>query len=152
MKKETKKLKIDFLYLDLSTCERCRATDKVLDDALDELREEIRGVKEITVNKIKITSDEEAKRYGFVRSPTIRINRVDIEEILAGKLEIKDNYCQSCASDCGESCSEATGGGTQCRIVEYKGKTDEAVPKEMIKDAIRKVLGTETREEIKGEK
>ncbi len=140
-KSKYKKLKIDFLYLDLSTCDRCRATDKVLDDALVELREEMRGVKETTINKIKITSDEEAKRYDFVRSPTIRINSVDIEEILSGKLEIKNNYCESCASGCGECCSEATGGGTQCRIVEYKGKTYESVPKEMIKDAIKKTLG-----------
>ncbi len=152
MAKENKKLKIDFLYLDLSTCDRCRVTDKVLDDALDELRKEIRSVKEVTINKIKITSNEEAKRYDFVRSPTIRINGVDIEEILSGKLEIKDNYCKSCASGCGESCSEATGGGTQCRIVEYKGKTHEAVPKEMIKDAIKKVLVIETKKEPKGER
>jgi len=80
------------------------------------------------------------KKYDFVRSPTIRINGVDIEEILAGKLEIKDSYCEPCASGCGESCPESTGGGTQCRIVEYKGKVYEAVPKEMIKEAIRKQL------------
>jgi thiol-disulfide isomerase/thioredoxin len=152
MAKGNKKLEIDFLYLDLSSCDRCRATDKVLDDALEELREEIRGVKKLIVNKIKIESDDEAKKYDFVRSPTIRINDIDIEKILTGKLEIKDSYCESCASGCGESCSEATGGGTQCRVVDYKGKTYETVPKEMIKDAIRKVLGIETREEVKGEK
>ncbi len=149
MVKEIKKLKIDFLYLDLSTCDRCRVTDEVLDDALGELREEIRDVKEITINKIKITSDEEAKRCDFVRSPTIRINGVDIEKILSGRLEIKDNYCKSCASVCDETCSESTGGGTQCRTVEYKGKTYEAVPKEMIKDAIKKVLGIKIKKEPK---
>ena len=140
MTKEIKKLKIDFLYLDLSTCERCGATDKVLDDALDELKPELRGV-EVIVKKTKIKNDEEAKKYDFVRSPTIRINGADIEKILSGKLEVKDNYCESCASICGDSCSESTGGGTQCRTVEYKGKIYEAVPKEMIKDAIRKEIG-----------
>jgi len=140
MTKEIKKLKIDFLYLDLSTCERCGATDKVLDDALDELKPELRGA-EVIVKKTKIKNDEEAKKYDFVRSPTIRINGVDIEKILTGKLDVKDNYCESCASICGESCSESTGGGTQCRTVEYKGKIYEAVPKEMIKDAIRKEAG-----------
>lgn len=138
--KVDKKLKIDFLYLDLSVCERCSATDNVLDEALDELREELKDVKELTVNKIKITNDEEAEKYDFVRSPTIRVNDVDIEEILTGELEIKENYCESCAGACGEACSDVSGGGTKCRIVEYKGKTYEAVPKEMIKDAIRKVL------------
>lgn len=141
MKKEIKKLKIDFLYLDLSTCDRCQATDKVLDDALDELDEEMGGLKQtITTNKIKIKSDKEAKKYDFVRSPTIRINGIDIEKILTGKLEIKDNYCRACADICNERCSEATGGGTQCRVIEYKGQTYESAPKEMIKDAIRKVL------------
>jgi len=135
MKKENKRLKIDFLYLDLSTCERCQTTDKVLDDALDELKEELRDVKELTVNKIKITNDKEAKKYNFVRSPTIKINGIDIEEILTGKLEIKDNFCESCSKI---TCCETD---SKCRIFEYKGKKYEAVPKEMIKDAIRKVVG-----------
>jgi len=143
MSKQIEKFKIDFLYLDLSMCERCRATDKVLDDALVEIKEETKNIKEVIVNKFKIENDEEAKKHDFVRSPTIRINDIDIEEILFGKLDIKDNYCGSCARVCGESCSESTGGGTQCRVVEYKGKTYEAVPKEMIKDAIRKFLGIE---------
>ena len=140
MTKEIKKLKIDFLYLDLSTCERCGVTDKVLDDALNELKPELKGVK-VVVKKTKIKSDEEARKYDFVRSPTIRINGVDIEKILTGELDVKDNYCESCASVCGDFCSESTGGGTQCRTVEYKGKTYEAVPKEMIKEAIKKELG-----------
>ncbi len=140
MIKENKKLKIDFLYLDLSTCTRCQATDKVLDEVLDELREEIRDIKEITINKIKIKNDKEAQKYDFKRSPTIKINNVDIEEILTGELKIKDNYCESCAGACGEACSEVSGNGTQCRVIEYKRKTYEAVPKEMIKDAIKKVI------------
>jgi len=32
-----KKLKIDFLYLDLSTCGRCVSTDNILQEALSEL-------------------------------------------------------------------------------------------------------------------
>lgn len=141
MVKENKKLKIDFLYLDLSTCERCLTTDKVLDEALDELRKELKNVKELTVNKIKIMSDEEAKKYNFVRSPTIKINGIDIEEILKGKLNITDNYCPDCSGVCGDPCSEITGGGADCRTFEYKGKIYNSPPKEMIKEAIKKVLG-----------
>lgn len=40
MRKENRKLVIDFLYLDLSSCRRCQATDRVLDHALDEMRGE----------------------------------------------------------------------------------------------------------------
>lgn len=33
----SKKLSIDFLYLDLSTCDRCMATDSTIIEALAEL-------------------------------------------------------------------------------------------------------------------
>ena len=133
MVKETSKLVIDFLYLDLSLCERCQATDVVLDEVLDELREELKDVKQITVNKIKILSNKEAKKYDFKSSPTIRINGKDIEEIITGKLEIKENYCSSCSDVC---C-----GDTNCRTFEYNGTISNSIPKEMIKEAIMIVLG-----------
>jgi len=141
MGKEDIKLKIEFLYLDLSTCNRCQTTDKVLDDALDELRLELIDVKELAVNKIRIISDKEAKERNFVRSPTIKINGVDVEEILTGELKVTDNYCPDCSGVCGDSCSEVTGGGSNCRTFTFKGKTYNSPPKEMIKEAIRNSLG-----------
>jgi len=141
MVKQNKKLEIDLLYLDLSICGRCQTTDKVLDEALDELREELKILKQLTVNKIRIANDREAKEYDFVRSPTIRINGVDIENVLRGsKSEITDNYCKDCSEVCDDSCSDITGGGTNCRTFEYKGKTYNSPPKEMIKEAIFKSL------------
>lgn len=141
MVEQDKKLKIDFLYLDLSTCGRCKTADKVLDDALNDLRKELRILKQLTVNKIRITNDEEAKEYNFARSPTIKINGVDIEKILKGnKFKITDNYCGDCSKVCDESCSDTTGGGTNCRTFEYKGKMYNSPPKEMIKEAILKNL------------
>lgn len=138
---QNKKLKIDFLYLDISVCDRCKAADKVLDDALEDLREKLRILKQLTINKIKIRDDKEAKEYNFVRSPTIRINGIDIEKILKGnKAKITDNYCSDCSKVCGESCSDTTGGGTNCRTFEYKGKMYNSPPKEMIKEAILKNL------------
>lgn len=133
MVNETSKLVIDFLYLDLSLCERCQLTDVVLDEALDELREELKDVKQISVNKIKILSDKEAEKYDFISSPTLRINGKDIEEIVTGKLEIKENYCSSC--------SEVCCGDTNCRTYEYNGTISDSIPKEMIKEAIMIVLG-----------
>ena len=53
----TRSLQIDFLYLDLDTCTRCRATDATLLEALERTQ---------------------ARALGFVSSPTIRINGVDI--------------------------------------------------------------------------
>lgn len=136
MANETSKLIIDFLYLDLSLCERCQATDIVLDEALIELRDELKDVKQISVNKIKILSDKEAKKYDLISSPTLRINGKDIEEIITGKLEIKENYCSSC--------SEVCCGDTNCRTYEYNGTISDFIPKEMIKEAIMLVLGIKT--------
>lgn len=139
------KLRIDFLYVDLSECERCQSSDEILDEALRELREQIHGtgISTITINKTKITSDEQAEKHGLVRSPTLRINGMDIEEIVNEEYEVKDNYCPSCKDVTGPECYEVTGGGNDCRVFEYEGNTYETIPKEMIKEAIRKVVGIE---------
>jgi len=140
MKNENRKLVIDLLYLDLSVCSRCQAADRVLDCVLDEMREELKGVKELTVNKIRVTSDMEAKRLKVVRSPTIRINGIDIEDILHGRTEVTESCCPECSRVCGDSMPKTTGGGTNCRTFRYMDRTYNSPPKEMIKDAIRKSL------------
>jgi hypothetical protein len=140
MKVGKKRLVIDFLYLDLSLCGRCQATDRILDRALDEMREELKGVKELTVNKIRITSDIEAEKLNVIRSPTIRINGIDIEEILGGKTEVTESCCPDCSRVCCDSLPGTTGGGDKCRTFGYKGKTYNSPPKEMIKETIRKSL------------
>ncbi|MFO7990927.1 MAG: DUF2703 domain-containing protein [Thermoplasmata archaeon] len=139
------KLQIDFLYVDLSRCERCQSSDETLDKALRELRASIHqnNIDSITINKRKITSDEQAEKHGLVRSPTLRINGTDIEEIVNEDYEVKDNYCPSCEDVTGPECYEVTGGGNECRVFEYEGNTYETIPKEMIKEAIRKAVGIE---------
>lgn len=127
-----KKLNIDFLYLDLSCCERCRSTDEELDEVLMELRQELRVIDHLTVNKIRISNEEDEKKLGLKRSPTIRLNGMDIEEIVTGKIEISDNYCGSCSDVCGEE--------TNCRTFEYDGETSENIPREMLREGILKVL------------
>lgn len=95
------------------------------------------------MTKRKITSDEQAERYGLIRSPTLRIDGTDIEEILNEEYEVKDNYCPSCEDVTGSECYEVTGGGNECRVFEYDGKEYETIPKEMIKEAVSKVVGIE---------
>ncbi|MFW5898379.1 MAG: DUF2703 domain-containing protein [Candidatus Saliniplasma sp.] len=140
-------LLIDFLYVDLSECERCQSSDETLDEALRDLREEIHGtgISTITINKTKITSDEQAEEYGLVRSPTLRFNGKDIEEIINEDYEVKDSYCPSCEEVTGSECYEITGGGNECRVFEYEGKNYETIPKKMIKDAIRDMIGIDTK-------
>lgn len=132
--KDVKQLTIDFLYLDLSVCDRCQAADKVLDEALSGMRGLLPS--RVTVNKFQVSKDEVDESF---RSPTIRINGRDIEEILNKEFNItedqKDNECKPCSDVCEED--------TLCRVYEYRGKEYTAIPKEMIQEAIAKTLGIE---------
>lgn len=136
---------IDLLYVDLSECERCQSSDKALDEAVRDLREQIHNnnITTIVINKTKITNDEQGKKYDVVRSPTLRIDGEDIEKIVNDQYEIKDSYCPSCEDVTGSECYEVTGGGNDCRVFEYKGEQYETIPLEMIKEAIIKVVGIE---------
>lgn len=122
-----KKLDIDFLYLDLSTCERCQATDSSLKEALSTLSDvfDAQGFT-VKVNKVNITSRELAEKYRFVSSPTIRVNGVDINT------EVKESDCTDCGSLCGDS--------VDCRVFTYEGKDYEEPPAAMIVDGILKAM------------
>jgi len=124
-KPEQKKISIDFLYLDLSTCERCQGTEDSLEQSIDEVSAvlEAAGFK-VTVNKINITSEELAVKYQFISSPTIRVNGRDI----AG--ELKENCCKECGDLCGDD--------VECRVWIYEGKEYNVPPKGMIINAILK--------------
>lgn len=122
-----KEITVDFLYLDLNTCERCVSTDSALNEALDTLS----GVFQILdylvkVNKKNITSRELAEQYRFISSPTIRVNGVDICS------EVKESDC----ADCGELC----GDNVDCRVFTYEGKDYEQPPAAMIVEGILRVL------------
>lgn len=118
---------MDFLYLDLSTCERCIETDETLKKALDVLS----GVFDtlgfrVKVNSVNITSKELAEEYRFISSPTIRVNGADICS------EIKESACKDCGCLCGDS--------VDCRVFVYEGKEYERPPAAMIVDGILKAI------------
>ncbi len=56
---EKRRLDIDLLYLDLSTCERCQDTESILEEAIGEIARvlETTGV-EVALNKIHVTSED----------------------------------------------------------------------------------------------
>lgn len=128
---QIKKLTIDFLYLDLSICERCQSTEKNLDAAMDEVSTVLRAAGyELIVNKVNITSKELAMQHEFLSSPTIRVNGKDIA------LEVKESSCK----DCGELC----GDDVDCRVWTYDGIDYNEPPKALIINAILKeVYGNE---------
>ena len=125
MEKNKKEVKIEYLYLDLNTCDRCIGTDTVLEEVIDELAPafELAGYS-ISYEKIEVASEQIAIEKRFVSSPTIRVNGHDICDDVA-------------ESDCG-CCGEISGTQVDCRVFEYEGEFFEVPPKAMLAEAILK--------------
>jgi hypothetical protein len=124
-------LVIDFMYLDLETCTRCRGTQANLEAALSEVGRvlEVAGV-DVAVHKMFVTSAAQARAAGFVSSPTIRVNGQDIA------FELRESKCD----ECGEAC--ACEGGVDCRVWVWQGQEYTEAPTAMIVDAVlREVYG-----------
>jgi len=122
---------IDFLYLDLSRCTRCRGTDRSLEAALAAAGDVLAaaGVK-VKVRKVHIRSEAEARWWRFVSSPTVRINGVDIA------FELRESSCGS------EACVDGCGDQIACRVWVFGGREYTEPPVELIVDAIlRRVYG-----------
>jgi Domain of unknown function (DUF2703) len=126
----TRSLQIDFLYLDLDTCTRCRATDATLLEALQRTRPALdaAGVT-VSVTKTLVASEAQAHALGFVSSPTIRINGIDI----AG--ELVESACDSCSETC------ACNGGVDCRDWVWQGERSQEPPLGLIVEAIMRHAG-----------
>lgn len=120
-KDNEKQLLIEFLYLDLSVCERCQGTDKNLEEAIQDVSGVLKFAGfDVIINKVNITSIELAEKYEFLSSPTIRINGKDIA------MEVKESSCKDCGDLCGEN--------VDCRIWTYLkevygNKTDASTEK-----------------------
>lgn len=122
-----KKLKIEYLFLDLNTCDRCIGTNNVLKEVVDTLRPVLSMAGyEVEYKECEMTTIQIAEQYHFLSSPTIRVNGQDIFG------DIKE-------SDCG-CCGEIAGTDIDCRVFEYEGKTYEVPIKEILTDAILKSI------------
>ena len=121
----TRQLQIEFLFLDLDTCTRCRATDQTLLEAIERTRPALdaAGVT-VSLAKTLVAGEAQARQLGFVSSPTIRIDGVDI----AGEL------VQSACDTCSEAC--ACDGGVDCRDWIYQGERSTQPPLGLIVEAI----------------
>ena len=125
-----KNLDIDFLYLDLTSCERCIGTGDTLGEALQDVASVLKASGYVVnLRKTNITTRELAERFEFRSSPTIRINGKDIA------MDVKETACTDCGDLCGDS--------VDCRAWEHNGTLYDQPPKEMIVDAImRSVYGS----------
>ena len=124
-----KRLLIEFMFIDLTVCDRCLGTDASLEEAVGEVANVLKATGyEIEIRKILIESEEQAGELGFVSSPTIRINGQDIQ------LDGKESLCESCGDVCGED--------VDCRVWIWQGREYSTPPKAMLVDAIlRHVYG-----------
>ena len=118
-----KSVLVEYLYLDLQTCERCVCTDQELDEVIMALTPALTLAGYVVeYRKIEMTTREIATAYRFVSSPTIRVNG---RELCATVAE----------NDCG-CCGEISGTQVDCRVFEYGGETFEVPPKQMLADGI----------------
>lgn len=120
-------LDIDFLYLDLNTCERCIGTGDTLDEALQDVSSVLKASGyQVNLRKTNITTKELAEEFEFRSSPTIRINGKDIA------MEVMETPCK----DCGDICN----GSVDCRVWEHNGTLYDQPPKELVVDAIMRTV------------
>jgi hypothetical protein len=125
------RVRIDFLFLDLTTCTRCLGADRSLESALDAVGDVLRASgTEVEVHKVLVESAEQARALRFVTSPTIRVDGHDIA------LELRESACGS------EACTDGCGAQTACRVWVHGGVEYTEPPVAMVVDAIlRRVYG-----------
>jgi hypothetical protein len=81
---------------------------------------------EVALNKIHVTSYDQALQLGFVSSPTIRVNGQDLA------LEVRESHCSSCSS--------ISGTDTFCRVWDFEGQEYKAAPKALIVESVLKAV------------
>jgi hypothetical protein len=119
------RIEIEFLYLDLDVCTRCKGTDANLEMALRTIQEILQtSGTDVSTRKVLVDSEETARKLKFLSSPTIRINGRDIA------LDLRETPCDSCAESC------ACGRDVDCRVWFYEDKEYTEAPVPLIVDAI----------------
>jgi hypothetical protein len=122
-----RRVAIDFLYLDISSCSRCQGTGDNLELALVAVERLLRDTgAEVTVRRTQVQSLQQARELRFEVSPTLRVNGRDIEPIA------RESPCGPDACGCGE--------GGSCRVWSYDGQDSDEAPVALIVDAILAAL------------
>ena len=120
-----KQLDVEFLFLDLTNCDRCRQAEAQLTQALQELRpvletEDISSV----IHHIHIQNERHAAAAECLISPTIRLNGRDLQP------NWNATVCEPCEGLCG------AGEAVRCREWWYRGHWYASPPKGLLCKAI----------------
>lgn len=125
--KRTKRVLVEYLFLDLQVCDRCVGTEQVLEEVVTGLTPALRlAGYQVEYQKIKMDTSGLAQQYRFESSPTVRVNGRDV------CLNIQESNCGCC--------SDISGTQVDCRVFEYEGQSYEVPPKEMLAEAILQVM------------
>jgi hypothetical protein len=116
-------LEVEFLYLDRSVCERCKGTEEILREAVEDAKKILgpTGV-EVSLKMTHVRSGDQAVALGFVSSPTVRLNGRE------ATIQVRENQCTSCG--------DLSGCDITCRIWTWQGQEYSVPPKGMLLDAI----------------
>jgi len=123
----TKKLRIEFRYVDRNTCSRCRTTDKNVEKTVQGLRKALQetGVAiDFKTTKLPVSR--------LTQSNSILINGKDIERIVNRKKNVRSSACKGCSEIMESPC--------ECRTYIYRGKKHVYIPQAMIREAIQNSL------------
>lgn len=122
-----KKITIEWLHYDKEgeTCTRCNNTGDNIKSAIRIISNDIE-FKDVQIDYIE--TKLEADR--MPESNTVLINGLPLEDILNAKPS--ENHCHSCSCLAGKS--------TNCRTIKFEDKTYEAIPEDLIIDAIKKLI------------
>ena len=116
-------LEVELLYLDRTICERCKGTEAVLKEAVEEAQRILgpTGV-DIALKLTHVDSVAKARQLAFVSSPTIRIMGRD------AAIDVRENDCSGC--------STLGGCDITCRVWTWQGREYPVPPRAMLLDAI----------------
>ncbi len=118
-------LLVEFLHLDLTTCDRCIGTQKNLLEALELVRPGLDAINvELLLRNVHVQTEADARAHRLLTSPTIRINGSDIAS------ELLESHCASCGDLC---CSTSD---VACRVWRWQGEEQTAAPVGMIVEAL----------------
>lgn len=121
-----KNIIVDFLFLDLSCCDRCQGADERVALAVERCRPVLAACGyNLVLNQIYVDTPQLAERYRFESSPTVRVNGVDICP------SIEENDCACC--------SDISGTDVKCRVFPFNGTYYEVPPTDMLVRGIMEV-------------